>query len=371
MSNISILNFANVSPSQTGGLNNMVRRIATVENELGITAKILYFCREKTKNSIYMQFSGWRNVIKSISGSKLIVIHSVYSFNLFVVAFLCVLKNKKYYIHAHGSLSEFARRKGGWKKIVYSPFLFFMIFFSSAIIFSNEDEKRHSKLKKKAIYIPNFIDAISCHNNKNNVVVNKNKLIYVGKIDYAYKAIDVMLKGFSNFSSTPNIVGNNYSLHIYGYGKYKNFEINNIMPDDVDVLRLVSDISELHHKNVHFHGPITSEQLPNILGESGALVLFSRSEAMPLVISEALSCGVPVLISEQTNMGQYVSDSCCGIVVDAFDEKTIAVGFEQYDKLRDDEWRKMSENAKSCSSEVLNGVFLKQSISNFIFEAGL
>lgn len=346
----------------------MVRRIATVENELGIAAKILYFCGEKTQNSIYMQFSGWCNVIKSISGSKLVVIHSVYSFKLFLVAFLCFLKNKKYYIHAHGSLSDFARKKGGGKKIAYSPFLFFMIFFSSAIIFSNEDEKRHSKLTKKAIYIPNFIDAISFYDNKNNVAVNKSKFIYVGKIDYAYKAIDVMLKEFSSFSSN---AGNDYSLHIYGYGKYKDFDPNNIMPDDVDVLRLVSDINELHYDNVHFHGPITNDQLPNILGESGALVLFSRSEAMPLVISEALSCGVPVLISKQTNMGQYVSDSCCGIIVDVFDEKTIKVGFEQYDKLSDDDWCKMSENAKSCSSEVLNGLFLKKSISNFIFEAGL
>ncbi|MEY7291626.1 glycosyltransferase, partial [Escherichia coli] len=270
--------------------------------------------------------------------------------------------------HAHGSLSSFARKKGGLKKIAYSPFLFFMLFFSSAIIFSNEEEKRHSKLNKKSIYIPNLIDTMKFHGKRNDSAVNKNKFVYVGKIDYAYKAIDVMLTGFSNFSSNTS---KNYSLHIYGYGKYKNFEQNNIMPDDTDVLRLVSDIDKLNQNNIHFHGPITNDHLPNILVDSGALLLLSRSEAMPLVISEALSCGVPVLISKQTNMGKYVSDSCSGIVVDTFDEKTIELGFEQYDKLSDDDWCKMSENAKLCSSNVLSGVFLKKFISDFILEVGL
>ncbi len=106
-----------------------------------------------------------------------------------------------------------------------------------------------------------------------------------------------------------------YILEIYGYGNSKNIEIESIPQSETDLNQLFIDIDKFNlKKNVFFRGPVTGKSKSDLFQESGLFVLTSNSEAMPLAISEALSSGLPALVTPETNMATYIEDYKAGIV---------------------------------------------------------
>ena len=62
--------------------------------------------------------------------------------------------------------------------------------------------------------------------------------------------------------------------------------------------------------NVHLHGHCDKRSVRDLLWQSDALVLPSRSEAQPLVILEALSTGIPVASTECIPSSLRIPEAC-------------------------------------------------------------
>lgn len=62
--------------------------------------------------------------------------------------------------------------------------------------------------------------------------------------------------------------------------------------------------------NMHFHGHLDKHQVRELLYQSDALVLPSRSEAQPLVLLEAMSTGIPVVATECTPRSERIPHAC-------------------------------------------------------------
>ena len=62
--------------------------------------------------------------------------------------------------------------------------------------------------------------------------------------------------------------------------------------------------------NVHLHGELDKNGVRNLLWQSDALVLPSRSEAQPLVVLEALATGIPVVSTECVPESLRIPNAC-------------------------------------------------------------
>ena len=65
-----------------------------------------------------------------------------------------------------------------------------------------------------------------------------------------------------------------------------------------------------HMPNVHLHGYLDKNGVRDLLWQSDALVLPSRSEAQPLVILEALATGIPVVSTECVPESLRIPEAC-------------------------------------------------------------
>ncbi|PNQ51070.1 hypothetical protein C1141_21380, partial [Vibrio agarivorans] len=123
--------------------------------------------------------------------------------------------------------------------------------------------------------------------------------------------------------------------------------------NDSEIIRMSNAIHEYNlNDRVFFHGTLSNLARDSVLSSYDALVLCSASEAMPLVISEALSLGLPVIITRSTNMAEYVERYRCGFVVD--EHQSLSDVILALKSLSDKEKNSMKHNAQRCFKEQLN-----------------
>lgn len=77
--------------------------------------------------------------------------------------------------------------------------------------------------------------------------------------------------------------------------------------------------------NVVFTGEKTPEEVSQYMADSDCFVMFSRYENAPVVISEALASGLPIISSRVGGIADMVSDKA-GILVESGEEQQLAEG---------------------------------------------
>ncbi|MDX2174656.1 MAG: glycosyltransferase [Bacteroidota bacterium] len=79
---------------------------------------------------------------------------------------------------------------------------------------------------------------------------------------------------------------------------------------------------ELSITNIDFVGHKTQIQIAELMQQAHALILFSNYENMPVVILEALACGLPIFASNVGQLPYFISDDF-GILVDVGNEEQL------------------------------------------------
>ncbi|NLX48636.1 MAG: glycosyltransferase family 4 protein [Methanospirillum sp.] len=80
---------------------------------------------------------------------------------------------------------------------------------------------------------------------------------------------------------------------------------------------------------VRFLGRVSAEQVPRLYRLADCYVMASRSEGSPLSLLEALSSGLPAVVSDISPL-RFVGDSGCGLVVDFDDPERAADRISAY-----------------------------------------
>jgi len=75
--------------------------------------------------------------------------------------------------------------------------------------------------------------------------------------------------------------------------------------------------------------PVPKTELHRYYSNSSVMVLPSLADAFPLVVAEAMACGLPVIISENTGTAEAVTDGREGFVVPVHDRATLGERIER------------------------------------------
>lgn len=315
---MNILHIANIDLSiDGGGMNLVIPELARLQYEEKSDEDIinlLVLNNKKAPSGKYKFNVFYWNEINDITLNQfdLVVFHSVYNLKFFNLYKKCLKHAIPYIIVSHGGLATTTLKKNVLKKRLYK--YFFLDSFvnkAASLCFTSNNEHQHSLFpNKKSIYVPNPIQSHTEAPLIEKKVDTEIQIIYLSKIDFYYKGLDLLMHVLYN----RELADLNFNLTIYGYGESKDIDLNNIPKEEKDVLKLKSLINENHNIKITYKGPLFGSEKLKEIRNSDIYILTSRSEAMPLSITEALSLGVPCLITEGTNMGDFVEKFNAGWV---------------------------------------------------------
>ena len=149
--------------------------------------------------------------------------------------------------------------------------------------------------------VPYGIDTDKFYISKSEEQHQELKMLFVGHIDYQ-KGVHYLLEAVKRFP--PDVL----SLDLYG---------------------VYNDSSALYKNgnalnNVHFHGFVTPDQLNKIYNSADVFVFPSTNDGYGFVVLEAMACGCPVLVSNNTGACDLVNEGVCGFKFDSGDIDRIA-----------------------------------------------
>lgn len=208
-----------------------------------------------------------------------------------------LFKNKKvkYISCEHANYMAISKIIRGIRKIVYK-------FSYKIIVLTKDDYNKYCKFinLNKLEIIPNSlpyeVDKISLLNNK--------EIIAVGRI-VALKGYDILLKSLVEVFEKHN----SWKLKIIGEG-----------PEKENLIKLAKELKI--SKNIVFKGEM-KEVVPEYL-KSDFLILSSKREGFPMVILEAMQCGLPVVSFDcPTGPKEIIETEKNGILVNYLDQKDL------------------------------------------------
>ena len=250
----------------------------------------------------------------------LVLFHSVYSMP-YIHFYKDLLKRMiPYAIQMHGALSEENYRRNHLKKVIANIlFLNKFIKKAKAIIYLSESEYDRCIVKRinpSKYVVPN---GASQHAVQIDVPLptNKVEIIYVGRISMYVKGLDKLLEAI-------DIMGNRSDVHFSIYGN----------EDDIHTERLKKAIKG-KESIVEYCGGLYGDKKDEVMRKANIFILTSPSEGMPGGVLEALSYGVPCIVTLGTNMAETIKNFhagwCCKYDADDI-AKTIIDALEDYKK---------------------------------------
>lgn len=151
-------------------------------------------------------------------------------------------------------------------------------------------------------------------------------ILFVGQLSVR-KGLHYLINAFKKFDHP------NKRLHIVG-----------VETEEIDFFKGLIKFED----NIIFHGIKKDNNLRDMYNFADVFVLPSLEEGFAFVIKEALACGCPVIVSENTGAKEFVQENDCGLVVPIKDSNSIT---KSLDQLNEDRTllQKFSENAKVIS----------------------
>lgn len=273
----------------------------------------------------------WRNdVSEDFKKPDIVVFHEVYHIQFAKIAKSLRKMNIPYVIVPHGALVKEALQKKKYKKLV-ANFLIFNSFINgaSALQVLSKNELVNTKFKPRKFIGTNGIEI----SNSLKTSFNKDKIVitYIGRLDAYHKGLDMLVDAVGKMRHI--LLDRKCIIHIYGpdaKGRYAH---------------LTSLISEANLSNILILShEIIGEDKINCLLNSDIFLQVSRFEGMPMGILEAMSYGLPCIITRGTCLGDIVEKYDAGWVADTNVESikdTLVKAIDECGLLK-----KKSENAR-------------------------
>lgn len=222
---------------------------------------------------------------------NIIIFHQVYFPEFLGIAKEARKNNISYIIIPHGSMTKQAQKVKRLKKIM-GNILFFNRFMNgaSAIQYLSENEKNNSFRSFQCFISTNGLNMPS----EQKGAFNNEKIVfsYIGRYDTHIKGLDLLIEAIKQ---NENLLRQNNCIFNL-YGPHNDYYMDNINS-------LITQIKEKGLSDIVFvNGPVLGEEKKKVLLSTDIFVQCSRTEGMPMGILEALSYGVPCLITTGTSL---------------------------------------------------------------------
>lgn len=328
-----VLHFANIVDSQTNGVCVVVPLHVEAQGRYAETALV-------NIGNVAIGFSGKQLAFQTpfdiqklpapFDRPDLVIFHECYCPRYLLIARNLRTNKIPYLIIPHGELGAEAQQKKHLKKAL-ANFLLFNDFVSHAAAIQCLSQK---ELDSTAFGTRKFVatNGVSIpEKKKTDFSQSGAKIVFIGRLDAYHKGLDLLIKAAS--LSKPYLLENKCRIEIYGpdyAGRYENVE-RLIRENDVE------DVVFLHHEI------LGEEKIQKLLG-SDLFIQTSRFEGMPLGILEAMSYGLPCLVTEGTALGGEIAAAHAGWVAKT-DAEDIAGRLVEAVRDRS-HWQELGENGR-------------------------
>ena len=318
---MNILHVATLTDSKTNGVCVIVPQHVEHQSEIE-NVRLVNIRNYQVAGDLQLEYKGSKTFPDYLEAPfnrpDLVIFHEVNNFE-YIRLYKQLLKRKiPYVILPHGELTvKSLRKKFLKKKLAYLLFFNRFVKKSLGLQCLSENEKGNIRFK-----VPKFVATNGVQipeEKKSTFSENGVKFIYVGRLEVDIKGLDLMIEGvaknaglFRNSGSTLDI----YGPDILGRGR---------QVLDLIAANCVQDI-------ITMHPPVFGEDKKEVLLGGDIFIQTSRTEGMPLGITEALAYGLPCLITEGTSIGGTVNGYGAGWVATTDSDsvaRQIAEVFEQ------------------------------------------
>jgi glycosyltransferase involved in cell wall biosynthesis len=162
---------------------------------------------------------------------------------------------------------------------------------------------------------------------------SKFNLLYVGRWERK-KGLDDLIRAFARAARRINSA----CLHIVGWGDLES-EMTSLIREHklTDRVRII--------------GRVATHLLADYVRQADCLVIPSKSDSIPLVFSEALQMGTPLIVSDVGDMGRLVKEFGLGMVFPAGDVEKLTEALIEFAREERDYSRKIPEALKLLESD--------------------
>jgi len=324
------------------GISNSVTNLITSQSLNGLKIGLLssFDCADVIPNDIYYKFipkinfdyifnNPLNTVIQDFGLPDIIHVHDIYNLKQLILVFLALNRGIKVYISPRGCFSPVALQRSKVKKTIFR-FIFNLLIIqrSNGFIALNSGEKKHiEKLypNKKVIVAHNGVNNnFQIHkdnfkNFKKKFQIKTINIGFLGRFDIHIKGLDLLLKAYLKYQINTNDI--NIKLTFIGEHRAKDEWDSKVLFNDIESnLPSPSMLSIL--------GPKFGKDKWSELSKIDILIQPSRSEGMPMTVLEAMSIGIPCIVTRETNMEEIINDSRAGWVIDANEDDLFKIFFE-------------------------------------------
>ena len=320
----------------TGNTLNQLAANSPRINDLKSSGVRIVFSITKIQNNYGIgSFKGLKNNIKMLPKPDFVVLHQVYTFST-VLGYLYAKKLRiPYAVQPHGSLTKYHESDSKFLKLVAKKFIVSRILRdANKIIITCDSEKNDlvTSLQAKTYCLP--YGAVWCEKKaENNSLGLESRdnihVIFSGRFDKK-KNLTLLIQSLPKvLKKYPDLI-----LDIAGSGTARELK---------EITRLITHLN-LKSK-VNLHGWVSTQKLEQLLSASVLLVLPSDNENFAIVVSEALSLGIPCVVSKFVGTSDIVAKHRAGEVIDELTPTSIADGIIKVLKGDKNEYRKAAFEA--------------------------
>ena len=301
------------NPNKMNGVNIVVHNIATelmalkidvevwgLSNNLQVKHDHIYPLRVfKTNPFRFVLDEKLKNAIDLCPGNTIFHLHSVFLPELIAVSNYLNKRGVTWIHTPHGQYIP-ESLQNNWKKSIFMN-LFEKKFIKNAAITHAIGVAEVTAIKKihasqKIVLIPNGFTP--CHTKDANY--NRSELVfgYCGRLSIKQKGLDIFLEAFTLYKKNG------------GIGKIV------IIGDGNDRIKLEKIAINLGIENfINFKGALFGDEKINQLKKFTFFVHTSRWDVIPTGVLEAAGLGIPLFITQETNLLEYVQKYDAGICI--------------------------------------------------------
>jgi len=295
-------------------------------------------------------------------GPDLVHLHSAFIPQNVVLAKYLTRKGVPYIITPNGAMSPYLLKKSWYFKIPFRTVLETPYFNKAKFVHVVSEKEvtdlRINKIKTKTLIAPNGIDLNTIPGNLNSDYLfqkypqleNKRIFLFLGRLNIIQKGLDLLIQGF--YRAKDNLKGSTLIL---------------VGPDWKGSLAKINKWIQQYglEESVLPIGPAYGKDKFDIIASSDIFVHTSRWEGLPFSVLEALACGKPCLLTDATNLGEYLANYNAGYLVKN-QPGDIAEKFNRFANMNDREIDIMGNNAKELALKEFDWKTIAYNLTNSI-----
>ncbi len=313
-------------PTAMVGPSKVIHKIATKQLEVGQDVEVWGITKtpdmiEHTPKYVIRLFKapwirfwpipGMQEAVRSLPICAVVHFHSVFIPEYFTVSRMLLRRGIPWIVSPHGGYSPEGLKRNWLMKKIYTFFFESHLLAEAAAIhavgISEITDVRRIAMVRRVVLIPNgqdLDDVAEIEAGEGDVPKirkdDRPAFGFCGRLATRHKGLDLLIDGFAKYRTN----GGKGTLWLVGDGK--------------DRSRLHNQVKQAGlGSSVRFCGALHGAAKFKYLEQLDVFVHTSRWEGLPIAVLEAASLSKPLLVSRETNLGDYVDRHGAGLVLTA------------------------------------------------------